>query len=117
VAPKDLFSHGVINYSRPSGQNNFSTERKDRQVSSLDPEQLFHSMDSELFKTGCVQINSPIVKYRVIVKHYAYVGNEFLSMYLILSTALDSGFYSTSIRNEYQKQKNDVFGEYRAAGA
>jgi hypothetical protein len=32
-------------------------------------------------------------------------------MYLILPTAPDPGVYSASIRNEYQKQKNNVSGE------
>jgi hypothetical protein len=31
--------------------------------------------------------------------------NEFFSTYLILTAALDSGVYSASNRNEYQKQK------------
>jgi hypothetical protein len=33
------------------------------------------------------------------------------SMYLILPAALGPGVYSASNRNEYQKQKNNVFGE------
>jgi hypothetical protein len=37
--------------------------------------------------------------------------NYFLSNYLILSAALDSGVYSASNRNEYQKKKNNVSGE------
>jgi hypothetical protein len=32
------------------------------------------------------------------------------TIYLILPAALDSGFYSASNRNEYQKQKNNVSG-------
>jgi hypothetical protein len=40
----------------------------------------------------------------------------FLSIYLILPTALGPGVYSASNRNEYQKQKN-VSREYSAAGA
>jgi hypothetical protein len=42
---------------------------------------------------------------------------NFFSIYLILPTALGPGIYSTSNRNEYQKQKNIVSGEYNAAGA
>jgi hypothetical protein len=34
--------------------------------------------------------------------------NEFFSIYLILPTALVTGVYSASKRNEYQKQKNDL---------
>jgi hypothetical protein len=37
--------------------------------------------------------------------------NEFFSIYLILPVALDPGVYSASNRNEYQKQKNNVYGE------
>jgi hypothetical protein len=36
---------------------------------------------------------------------------------LILPAALDPGVYSASNRNEYQKQKNYVSGEWSAAGA
>jgi hypothetical protein len=43
--------------------------------------------------------------------------NEFLSIYLTLPAALGSGIYSASKRNYYQKQKNNVSGEQRAAGA
>jgi hypothetical protein len=35
--------------------------------------------------------------------------NEFLSIYLIVPAALSPGDYSASNRNEYQKQKNNVF--------
>jgi hypothetical protein len=35
-----------------------------------------------------------------------------LSIYLILLVNLDSGLYSASNRNEYQKHKNNVSGEY-----
>jgi hypothetical protein len=42
---------------------------------------------------------------------------NFLSIYLILPTALCPGIYSASNRNEYQKQKNNVSGEQSAAGA
>jgi hypothetical protein len=38
-------------------------------------------------------------------------------IYLILPVALGSGVYSASNRNEYQKHKNNVSGEYSAAGA
>jgi hypothetical protein len=34
-----------------------------------------------------------------------------VSIYLILSAALDPGVYSASDRNEYQKQINNVSGE------
>jgi hypothetical protein len=37
--------------------------------------------------------------------------------YLILPAALSLGVYSASNRNEYQKQKNNVSGEYSTAGA
>jgi hypothetical protein len=39
------------------------------------------------------------------------------SIYLILPPALCPGFYPTSNRNEYQKQKNNVSGEQSMAGA
>jgi hypothetical protein len=38
-------------------------------------------------------------------------------MYLILIAALDPGVYSASNTNEYQKQKNNVSGEWSAACA
>jgi hypothetical protein len=38
------------------------------------------------------------------------------SVYLILPVALGPGVYSASSRNEYQKQKNIVSGEYSAVG-
>jgi hypothetical protein len=41
----------------------------------------------------------------------------FSSIYLILLADLGPGVYSASNRNEYQKQKSNVSGEYRAAGA
>jgi hypothetical protein len=41
----------------------------------------------------------------------------FFSIYLIFPAALGPGVYSASNRNEYQKQKNNVAGEYSAAGA
>jgi hypothetical protein len=37
-------------------------------------------------------------------------------MYLILPAVLGLGVYSASDRNEYQKQKNNISGEQRAAG-
>jgi hypothetical protein len=43
--------------------------------------------------------------------------NECFPIYLILSAALDPGISSASNRNEYQKQKNKVSGEYSAADA
>jgi hypothetical protein len=45
------------------------------------------------------------------------IKNEFLSIYLILPAALGPGVYSASNRNEYEKQRNNVFGEHSAAGA
>jgi hypothetical protein len=39
-------------------------------------------------------------------------GEWFLSSYLILLVALGPGVYSASNRNEYQKHKNNVSGEY-----
>jgi hypothetical protein len=38
-------------------------------------------------------------------------------IYLILPAALGPGVYSVSKINEYQKHKNNVAGEYIAAGA
>jgi hypothetical protein len=38
-----------------------------------------------------------------------------ISIYLSLPAALGPGVYSTSYRNEYQKQKNNVPEEWRAA--
>jgi hypothetical protein len=43
--------------------------------------------------------------------------NEFFSIYLILPAALSPGVYLACNRNEYQKQRNKVSGEYSAAGA
>jgi hypothetical protein len=37
--------------------------------------------------------------------------NKLFSIYIILPAALGSGFYLTSNRNEYQKQRNKVSGE------
>jgi hypothetical protein len=37
------------------------------------------------------------------------------SIYLILLATLGPGVYSASNRNEYQKQKNNVSGEYSTA--
>jgi hypothetical protein len=42
---------------------------------------------------------------------------DFFSIYPILPDALDSEVYSVSNRNEYQKLKNNVSGEYIAADA
>jgi hypothetical protein len=36
---------------------------------------------------------------------------DFVVIYLILPAALRPGVHSASKRNEYQKQKNNVFGE------
>jgi hypothetical protein len=36
--------------------------------------------------------------------------NEFFSVYLILPGALGSGVYSSTNRNYYQKQRNNVSG-------
>jgi lipopolysaccharide biosynthesis regulator YciM len=38
-------------------------------------------------------------------------------IYLILPVALGIGIYSASNRKEYKKQKNNISGEYSAAGA
>jgi hypothetical protein len=44
--------------------------------------------------------------------------NEFfLSVYLILPTALGPRVYSASNKNEYQKQENNISGDQSAAGA
>jgi hypothetical protein len=37
--------------------------------------------------------------------------NAFFSIYIILLAALGCVVYSASIRNEYQKQRNNVSGE------
>jgi hypothetical protein len=41
------------------------------------------------------------------------VVNEFFSIYLILPTVLGPELHSASNRNEYQKQKINVYGDYR----
>jgi hypothetical protein len=38
-------------------------------------------------------------------------GHWIFSIYLILPATLGPGVYSDCKRNEYQKQKNDVYGE------
>jgi hypothetical protein len=43
--------------------------------------------------------------------------NAFFSIYLISPAVLGPEVYSASNRNKYQKQKNNVFGEWSAAGA
>jgi hypothetical protein len=43
--------------------------------------------------------------------------NAFFLIYLILPAALGPEVHSASNRNEYQKQENNVSGEYSAAGA
>jgi hypothetical protein len=43
--------------------------------------------------------------------------NLFFSIYLILPATLGFGVHSASNRNDYQRQKNIVSWEYRAAGA
>jgi hypothetical protein len=43
--------------------------------------------------------------------------NELFLIYLILQAALGPRVRSASNRNEYQKQKNNVIGEQRAAHA
>jgi hypothetical protein len=40
----------------------------------------------------------------------------FFSIYLILAAALGPGVYSSCNINEYQKQKDNVSGEYSAVG-
>jgi hypothetical protein len=42
---------------------------------------------------------------------------KLFSIYLIIPAALDSGVYSASNRNEYQKRKNNISGEKSAAGS
>jgi hypothetical protein len=44
-------------------------------------------------------------------------GERYSPLYLILPAALGPGVCSASNRKQYQKQKNNVFGEQRAAGA
>jgi hypothetical protein len=43
-------------------------------------------------------------------------GELIFSIYLILPAAIRPGVSSASNRNEYQKQKNNVSGEYSATG-
>jgi hypothetical protein len=45
------------------------------------------------------------------------MNDSFFSIYLILPAALGPGVHSASNIDEYQKQKNNVSGEQRAAGA
>jgi hypothetical protein len=42
--------------------------------------------------------------------------SEFFSIYLIHLVALGPGVYSASNRNEYQKEKNNVSGEWSTDG-
>jgi hypothetical protein len=42
---------------------------------------------------------------------------EFFSVYPILPATLGPGFHSASVRNEHQKQKNNISGEWSEAGA
>jgi hypothetical protein len=42
---------------------------------------------------------------------------NFVSIYLILSAVLGPEVRTVFNRNEYQKQKNNISGEYSAAGA
>jgi hypothetical protein len=44
-------------------------------------------------------------------------GELIFSIYLIPLAALGPGVYSASNRNQYQKQKNNVSGEWNTAGA
>jgi hypothetical protein len=44
-------------------------------------------------------------------------GDWIFSIYLILPAALGPGIHSSSNRNEYQKQTNNLSGEYKAVGA
>jgi hypothetical protein len=44
-------------------------------------------------------------------------GERIFSIYLILPASLNPGVYSAPKTNEYQKQKNKVSAEQRAAGA
>jgi hypothetical protein len=43
--------------------------------------------------------------------------NEFFSIYLIHPSGLGPEVHSASNRNEYQKQKNNVSGEYSVSDA
>jgi hypothetical protein len=43
--------------------------------------------------------------------------DEVNEIYLILPAAVDLGVYSAFNRNEYQKQKNNVFGQQSRASA
>jgi hypothetical protein len=62
-----------------------------------------------------------IIRGNVVVKTLCYkpesggfeirCGELIFSMYAFLPAALGPGVYSASNRNEYQKQKNYVFGE------
>jgi hypothetical protein len=44
------------------------------------------------------------------------VNDFFFSIYLILPATLGPGVHSVSDRNEYQKHKNNVYGEQMAVG-
>jgi hypothetical protein len=58
-----------------------------------------------------------------LLRHYATswkvagsIPDEVIfSVYLILAAALDPEVYLASNRNEYQKQKSNVFGKWSAA--
>jgi hypothetical protein len=47
---------------------------------------------------------------KVVVKALCYV-NKLFSIYLTLPAALGLGVHSVSNRNQYKKQKNNVYGE------
>jgi hypothetical protein len=54
---------------------------------------------------------------RLTTKHPDEVNEFFFSFYLIPPTAINLGVYSASNRNEYQKQKSNISGVQRTAGA
>jgi hypothetical protein len=49
--------------------------------------------------------------YAIKCSEFESRWGNFFSIYLILPAALDPGVHSASIKNEYQKQKNNVSGE------
>jgi hypothetical protein len=54
---------------------------------------------------------------KVAVSKCDEVNAFFFSIYLILPASLGPGIYSASNRNEYKKQKNNVFRESSTGGA
>jgi hypothetical protein len=68
------------------------------------------------FVKGSQEPSGPIPS-RNVPHNMNYISFRSVSVYLILPAALGPGVYSTSKRNEYQNQKNNISGEHSAAGA